>query len=153
MGTFEMKLLDNIIQRLLVKYKGGQVYFSTLDNSIQHKLIVDKLLSIAPENNTIIVSGGFGKFFKSIYPEKEIILLDGGLRHLKEISLENMVDQIKKKDFIFIDDSYYLGRTRNIIRTEIERLQGNFKHTYVIYDGCKFKDKEVTSLFRYHERF
>lgn len=146
-------MLDSIIQQLLTKYKGGQIYFSVLDKSIQHKIIVDKLLSIISKNNTIIVSGGFGKFFKNIYPEKKILLLSGGLRHLKRMSLDYMGDKIKKKDFIFIDDSYYLGRTRNVIRAEIERLQGNFKHTYVIYDGCKFKDKEVTSLYRYHERF
>lgn len=148
-----MKLLDNIVYQLLDKYKEGQVYFSALDKSIQHKKIIDKLLSNAPENNTIIISGGFGKIFEWFYPEKEVLLLNGGLRHLKRLSLEHIHDQIKRKDFIFIDDSYYLGRTRNVIRAEIERLHGNFKHTYVIYDGSKFKDKDITSLFRYHERF
>ncbi len=148
-----MKILDNIIQQLLVKYEGGQVYFSALDNSIQHKIIVDKILSIASEKNTIIVSGGFGRFFKATYPEKKVMLLNGGLRHLKSIDLGYKRNQIKNKDFIFIDDSYYLGRTRNVIRAEIERLQGNFIHSYVVYDGSKFKDKEITSLYRYHERF
>ena len=148
-----MKLLDNTIQYLLDKYVEGQLYFTMLDKSIQHKLIIDKLFSIAPENNTIIVSGGFGRFIKRNYPEKNILLLNGGLRYLKRISLEPIVNQIKKKDFILMDDSYYLGRTRNVIRAEIERLGGNFKYTYVVYDGCKYKDKEVTSLFRYHERY
>ena len=148
-----MKLLDSIIQQLLDKYIGRQTYFTVLDKAIQHKLITDKLFSIAPKNNIIIVSGGFGKFIKRNYPEKNILLLNGGLRHLTRISLEPIADKIKKKDFIFIDDSYYLGRTRDVIRTEIERLGGNFKSTYVIYDGCKDRDKEVKSLYRYHERF
>ena len=148
-----MKLLNNIIQQSLSKYTGGQVYFTALDKSIQHKIISDKLFSIAPENNFIIVSGGFGKFIKRIYPEKNLLLLEGGLRHFDKICLEHIAPNIKNKDFIFIDDSYYLGRTRNIVRDEIERLKGNFKHTYVIYDGSKFKDKEVTSLYRYHEIF
>ena len=148
-----MKKVDDIVKQLLNKFEGGQKFFTALDKSIQHKIIVDKLLSIIPKNNLIIVSGGFGKFIKSIYPQKKILLLKGGLRHLKTLSLEHIGEEIKYKDFIFIDDSYCLGRTRNIIRAEIERLGGNFKHTYVVYDGSKFKDKELTSLFRYHERF
>lgn len=148
-----MKLLNNIIQQLLDKYVEGQVYFTALDKSIQHKIITDKLFSIATKNNIIIVSGGFGRFIKKSYPKKNLLLLEGRLRHFKKICLENIASKIKNKDFIFIDDSYYLGRTRNVIRAEIERLKGNFKHTYVIYDGSMFKDKEVTSLYRYHERF
>jgi len=148
-----MQLLNNIIQQLLDKYVEGQTYFTALDKSIQHKIISDKLFSIAPENNVIIVSGGYGKFIKKMYPEKTLLILEGGLRHFSKINLESFADKIKKKDFIFIDDSFYLGRTRNVIRAEIERLGGNFKHTYVIYDGSKSKDKELTSLFRYHERF
>jgi hypothetical protein len=148
-----MKLLDNIIQNLLDKYVGGQVYFTALDKHIQHKLISDKLFSITSKNNIVIVSGGFGRFIKRIYPEKNILLLNGGLRHTKKINLECIAEKIKNKDFIFIDDSYYLGRTRNVIRAEIERLKGNFKHTYVIYDGSKIKDKEITSLYRYHDKF
>ena len=111
------------------------------------------MFSIAPENNIVIASGGFGKFIQRNYPEKNLLLLNGGLRHTKILSLEHITDQIKKKDFIFIDDSYYLGRTRNVIRAEIERLDGYFKHSYVVYDGSKHIDKEITSLFRYHERF
>lgn len=148
-----MELLNNIIQQLLDKYIEGQTYFTALDKAIQHKLIADKLFSIATKNNTVIVSGGFGQFIKRLYPEKNLLLLDGGLRHLKRISLEHIGDKIKNREFIFIDDSYYLGRTRNVIRAEIDRLKGYFKHTYVVYDGSKYKDKEVTSLFRYHERF
>ena len=148
-----MKLLNEIISDLLEKYVGGQDYFSALDKFIQHKLITDKLFSITPKNNIIIVSGGFGEFIQKSYPEKKLLVLNGGLRHLNKISLEHMADKIKHKDFIFIDDSYYLGRTRDVIRAEIERLRGYFKHTYTIYDGNKWKDKNLTSLFRYHERF
>jgi len=79
------------------------------------------------------------------------LLLEGGLRYSKKINLKHIAHNIKKKDFIFIDDSYYLGRTRNVIRAEIKRLRGSLEHTYVIYDGSKIKDKEVTSLYRYHK--
>lgn len=148
-----MKILDDIIKKLLKKYIEGQDYFTALDKSIQYKIIADKLFSIITANNIIIVSGGYGNFIKKNYPEKNLLTLEGGLRHFNAINLEHIVEKIRKKDFIFIDDSYYLGRTRNVIRAEIERLGGNFKHAYVIYDGSKYKDKEITSLFRYHDRF
>jgi len=65
-----MKLLNNIIQELLKKYVGGQVYFTALDKSIQHKAITDKLFSIAPTNNTIIVSGDLGNLLKEFILKK-----------------------------------------------------------------------------------
>lgn len=106
-----------------------------------------------PEKYNIIVSGGFGQFVKNLYPNKNILTLQGGIRHLKTLPLEHISDNIKNKSFIFIDDSYYLGRTRNAIREEIERLKGSFIHSFVVYDGSIYKDKKVTSLYRYHERF
>ena len=96
-----MKLLDNIIEQLLNKYIGGQDYFTALDKSIQHKLIIDKLFSIAPVNNIIILSGGFGKFIQRLYPNKQLLVLNGGLRHLERISLEHIANKIKRKDTKF----------------------------------------------------
>jgi len=148
-----LPLLETTIATLLKTYEGGQKYFSILDLSVQHKQITDKLFSLTPQNNIIIASGKFGQFVNNIYPEKNLFIVEGGIRHSNYFSLENKAEQIKHKDFIFIDDSYYSGKTRNAIRAEIERLGGNFKHTYVVYDGSKWKNKNLTSLYRYHERY
>lgn len=41
----KLEMLETIIESLLSKYTGGHKYFSAVDKSIQHKIIVDKLLS------------------------------------------------------------------------------------------------------------
>jgi len=51
-----MKLLDSIIKQLLDRYVEGQTYFTALDKAIQHKLIADKLFSIAP-CGTVFING------------------------------------------------------------------------------------------------
>ena len=147
-----MKFVDKIVENLLKQYVGGQLFFTALDKSIQHATIVKELFKISPKDCTIIVSGSFGQFIYRNFKKDNLLVLSGGLRHVKSISLEPYAEQIEGKDFIFIDDSYYLGRTRDVIRTEIERLKGNFLHTYVVYDGSKVKDPQLTSLYRYYER-
>jgi len=146
------QLLDNIVNNLLNKYTDGQEFFTALDKSIQHPMLVSTLLSIAPKDKTVIVSGHFGQYVANSNIISNLFVLPGNIRHTPEFSLEHCADFIKHKDFIFLDDSYYSGRTQNIIRREIEKYKGNFIHTFAIYDGGMYKDKMVTSLFRYHER-
>ncbi len=57
------------------------------------------------------------------------------------------------RDFVLLDDSFYSGKTRGLIRDELERQGGRLVHTYVIYDGCRGRDPEVTGLYRYYDHF
>lgn len=148
-----MKYLDQIIYTLLKKYTGGQVYFTALDKSIQHPIIIHQLFSLINKNSEIIVTGKFGNYIKSLYPYKNMILLKGGLRFDNKICLNSVADKIKNRGFTLIDDSYYSGKTRDVIQKELSRLKGDLINTCVVYDGSKCKDKNVNSLFRYHERF
>jgi hypoxanthine-guanine phosphoribosyltransferase len=50
-----------------------------------------------------------------------------------------------------LDDSYYSGRTVNVVRKAIEEQQGNLVKTYVIYDGKKNKDKDIEYFYRYFD--
>ena len=52
-----------------------------------------------------------------------------------------------------LDDSYFSGKTWGMIRTELERHGGRLAHTYVIYDGSRQRDPEVTALYRYYDHF
>jgi len=148
-----MNYLSQIIYSLLNKYIGGQIYFTALDKSIQHPSIVYKLLSLIPNNSEIIVTGKFGNYVKNLCPYKDMILLKGGLRFDNKICLDFIANKIKNRGFTLIDDSYYSGKTRDVIRKELSRLNGDLINTCVVYDGSKWKDKKVMSLFRYHERF
>jgi len=148
-----MDILDNTVNHLLKKYVGGQKFFTAMDKSVQNPFILNELVSIIPENKVIIVSGHFGIYSETLLKNRKLLILPGNIRHTPEFSLVNYSDFIKHKDFVFIDDSYCSGRTRNYIQREIEKYKGNFIHTYVVYDGSIYKDKGITSLFRYHERF
>ena len=79
-------------------------------------------------------------------------LVPGGLRHdPSKINLEPFADQIDGKHFMFIDDSYFSGKTVAVVKEEIERLGGNFLGTLVVYDGAKEKNVNVWSLYRYYD--
>ena len=84
---------------------------------------------------------------------ESIIVVNGSLR--KEgifVEFEKEYNFIDKR-LIFIDDSYYLGRTRNKIKTAIEMQNGQLISTYVFYDGSKIKDDHVHSFYRYYDNY
>ena len=58
---------------------------------------------------------------------------------------------IRGNDFIFVDDSYYSGTTRDIINAELNKYGGKITRTFVVYDGSKEKDDSVFSLYRYYD--
>lgn len=83
----------------------------------------------------------------------KVIVVNGGLRGNNEII--NFYDyyDIKEKDIVFIDDSYYLGRTRDKIKYMIQKHGGNLLCTYVFYDGSRVKDDLVHSFYRYYDNY
>jgi hypothetical protein len=40
-----------------------------------------------------------------------------------------------------------------LIRDELQRQGGRLLHTYVIYDGSRERDPDVTALYRYYDHF
>ena len=81
-----------------------------------------------------------------------IINVNGGLRTGDLIdNLDYLKSYIKDKKYIFLDDSYYSGKTQRAVRNEIERLGGKLVNTFVIYDGSVNKSEDVKSLYRYYQ--
>lgn len=156
-----MKLIDNIVKDMIEEHEGGEKFFDNLDKEVQSPPIVEALISKIPSDqflDYIIVSGKFGRFFSSYYSsigrivKYKVICVRGGLRS------GNLVDDIsylplEGKRVVFLDDSYYLGRTRNVIKEELERNGAKLLKTIVAYDGSKVKDKDVVSLFRYYDNY
>ena len=129
---------------MLEEHKGGEKFFDNLDKNVQQELIIEKLLlSIPIEDEIIIVSGKFGNY---------LILVSGGLRVGNKIDLSYIKNYIENKNFIFIDDSFYSGRTRDVIKNELIKYKSNLIKTYVIYDGGKIRDSNVCSLYRYYDK-
>jgi len=147
-------LLNTIVHGCLQKYVGGEAFFDKLDLSIRNTRIVNLLLQQGVVNyQNVVVSGRFGAFFVANYQPlfSNIILTEGGLRHTVEnFSLDCYRGLIAGRNFIFVDDSFYSGNTREHLRKEIERLGGELTQSFVIYDGSKSHDDSVFSLFRYY---
>lgn len=143
--------ITNIVDSVLLKYKEGQLFFSNLDFSFRNKKVMDILLSSIPDKYKIVSSGSFGKKLSKIYPHKVDLLMPGNLRHMNKYDLSAQRKQIKNRDYIFLDDSYYSGRTVNVVRHAIEEQKGNLIKTYVLYDGKKTKDKDVEYFYRYFD--
>lgn len=152
------KLFERV-NELLEKYIGGQILFTELDkavkfdkqmlielvNAVDRKYCLDTIFTIA--------SGEMALALHNFDIEVDFIV-PGGLRNdPSKINLEPWAKAINNGKFVFIDDSYFSGRTVLVIQNEIERLGGKFLGSYVIYDGSKIKEDNVDSLYRYYDNY
>lgn len=157
-------MLTDIVNNCLEEYVEGECFFDAIDSYIRNNdfliaTMIDKILTYE-KFDYLIVSGRFGKNFKDYILKyrfddlkDKIIVVNGNLRHDDEvIDFYNTYD-ILNKEFIFVDDSYYLGRTRDKIKEAILNHGGRLITTYVFYDGSKIKDENVHSFYRYYDNF
>lgn len=154
--------MEKIVNECLIKYIGGEVFFNALDEKLRNNnlLMTEMINQILNREkfDYLIVSGSFEKKFKEFIDKhvnsnlsKNIITVNGGLRDNNKIVKFDDYYDIKNKNIIFIDDSYYLGRTRDKIKEAVTSNGGNFICTYVFYDGSKVKDNTVHSFYRYYD--
>ena len=150
----ENKMFETV-NGLLEKYIGGQIFFTELDKAVKfNDEILDSLIIKAstkfPKAKTI-ASGKIGLAMHNLGVKIDL-LVAGGLRFNPEkINLEPFADRIRNQEFIFVDDSYFSGKTAMVVKEEIERLGGKWLGCYVAYDGSKSKDKDVYALYRYYD--
>lgn len=157
------KKIDSLVELCLKEHTGGEIFFDAIDEKLRNddtllKMITDKVL-----NNEvfdfIIVSGSFGNVFKKFIDTKlkeltkKVIVVNGGLRKGEKIVSFWEEYDISMKKIVFIDDSFYLGRTRDKIEEMITKHQGTLINTYVFYDGSKEKEENVHSFYRYYDNF
>lgn len=145
------------VNKLLEQYIGGQIFFTELDKAVKFNREI--LLQLVGEvsktypNVSTIASGEIGLSMHNLGVDIDFIV-PGGLRFEPEkINLEPFVERIKGRNFIFIDDSYFSGKTAMVVREEIEKLGGRFLGSFVAYDGSKEKDEKVKSLYRYYDHY
>ena len=143
------------VNKLLEQYIGGQIFFTELDKAVKFdRDILEELTTRAKKSGALtIASGEIGLSMHNL-GIKVNYLVPGGLRHEpNKINLEPFAEQIKGQSFLFIDDSYFSGKTAQVVKEEVERLGGHFVGTLVAYDGSKVKDNKVWSLYRYYDHF
>ena len=145
------------VNKLLEKYIGGQIFFTELDKAVKfNKEILTDLMEFGDvmfkrHNPITIASGEIGLAMHNMGIKVDL-LVPGGLRFdPSKINLEPFRSRIQGRAILFVDDSYFSGKTATVIKEEAERLGGNWLGTLVAYDGSKPKDDKVYSLYRYYD--
>lgn len=152
--------IDYIVNNLLKEHGGGRSFFDALDEKIKDissNIDIIKDLMRGKSNSDIITSGEFGDILYKLWKEKKIkcrsvLVVNGKLLtdnkpvhewYPKEFDIRN-------KDFIFIDDSFFSGTTFRKIENFLKEYDSTIKYTQVVYDGSKIRNKKVKSFFRYY---
>lgn len=159
-------MMRPIVNECLDKYKGGEGYFNELDGMIKNNetLMVLFLMYAVQDSGVrnVILSGEIGlKYLKLKFENKipdyiNLMIVNGSLRNGKEITggimsnLEVIPENLYDQQIIFIDDSFYSGKTHNKIETFLRSRGSTIYRTYVFYDGSKEKYGNVYSLYRYY---
>lgn len=166
--------LDKIVEDCIRDHVGGPAFFEHLDEMVRdHTCIsyIDALLRQAylDDYENIIVSGKFGQHVGNLfsfkngtnyikagiyyYDKMECLVVNGDLRGENAVITmdDKLADCCYGYDFAFVDDSFYSGKTRNVIKQFVEDHHGTLTQTYVVYDGSKEKDPTVKSLYRYYK--
>lgn len=156
--------INYLVEECLKQHEGGEKFFDAIDEKLRNdNLLLTMILGRVLEKEKfdyIIVSGKFGIVFKKFCTQhldkelaKNIIVINGSLRNENvEINFPEEYD-INNKSLVFIDDSFFLGRTRDKIKNTIDDKGGKLLYTYVFYDGSKIKDSSVYSFYRYYDNF
>lgn len=162
----EMKhRMSQITKKCIDSHGGGEEYFNELDDLIKNDedFLMSYLTYISQSSvKNIIVSGEIGSRIAELKKEHPWFLegcsieyVNGSLRKGRPIQYSNWkLDSYKNQPFIFVDDSYYSGKTLRIVRTYIEEvLDGYLQDSYVFYDGSIDNLDDVVSLYRYYDHF
>ena len=160
----EMKhRISQITKKCIDSHGGGEEYFNELDDLIKNDedFLISYLIHISQSSvKNIIISGGLGYKIASLklkynwfLEDYNIEYVNGSLRKGLPIHYSNYkLDSYKNQPFIFVDDSYYSGKTLRIVKTYIEEVLGGYlQSSYVFYDGSKDNLDDVKSLYRYYD--
>lgn len=161
-----MSLNSKIVEILKKHPEGGEKFFNALDFmirgdvSIGHSYIEWLCSYYTPSEAGaigIVVTGRFGHFLISNYGRKllqyfgDVVIVNGGIRDGEEPEIFR--DNLLMANYIFLDDSYYSGTTRDRIQKAMKSITptATFSRTFVVYDGSRRMDFRVKSMYRYYE--
>jgi len=113
----------------------------------------------------IVMSGNFGLWVYKLMEEGRIefdggvLVVSGQIRKVKEdennpitILKQRNLDKLHFKNFVFVDDSYCSGGTRDKINDFLKKYHSSITDTYVFYTHNEVNPKEnVHSFYCYEE--
>jgi hypothetical protein len=169
-------MIDKLVYECIAQHEGGEKFFDELDKRLAgDKQMFARLITfsmevmdnlfcdeLSPDDTkiTFILSGKFGeshrveleKKFKNI-PKLNSVVLEGGLRFNEIFNTSQYKSEIENSYCVFLDDSYFEGRTYGKVKKMIEDNNGVCVGCFVAYDGGKLRHTDVHSLFRYYDNF
>ena len=165
-----MSNINEIVEKILKKHKGGKPFFDALDFSIKGDLdILDVFVKDAIKyknpNDTagLLLTGEFGqilfdRYTNILFDKFNMIvlcsseLIDGIPKHIQIYSKSTKV--LNSCGYIHcMDDSYYSGKTIKYL-TKFFNLKDSDMLIHVIYDGSLILPtnyKKFTAMYRYHK--
>jgi len=160
--------INGMIDRLLKEHIGGEIFFDNLDESVRNNshnildLMCERVEDMIRKLDTdiVIVSGSFGRVFSTYVSEHfgrypwnmiPIVCVEGGLRKGNRVMNFGELLECPDGNYLFVDDSFYSGKTRDVISEKINEYDGTLVKTMVFYDGSINKDDTVESFYRYHD--
>lgn len=147
-----MSLFDTV-NECLEKYIGGEIFFDELDKAVKYDCsmlleLVQKAKEKYPKAKTI-ASGEIGLCLHNFGVHVDLIVQGGLRKNIQPLDLSKFVKP--GESFVFIDDSYFSGRTAFAIKEALEKRECRLEGVYVIYDGCYELRKNVNSIYRYYD--
>lgn len=156
-SIFARQRLHNIVKRLIDDFEGGPEFFHALDaeiKKISNEDLIIELLS-GCKNQYVCSSGGFGSKVQSLIDDGKIkckgfVSFNGKIIE-KRLGVRSWIPQnfdFNNKAFIYVDDSYFSGRTSSMINKFLKKHNSYIKDIYVIYDGSI--NGKVKSFYSYY---
>jgi hypothetical protein len=156
---FSRNEYTRVIKQLLKQYVGGRPFFDALDEYIKNHEEMMLALVTDMENEYIISSGVFGDklynlYERGLFKAKGVTVFNGKICTKKKgVTCWYPPDiDIDNKEFIFVDDSTFSGRTIKVIDNYLKRYHNSGIYgVSVAYDGSKERDPKIKSLYRYYD--
>lgn len=150
--------MRDIVVDLSNKYRKGKPFFDALDAKIKDIHNRDILLELVSycEDEWIASSGEFGEILLDMFKCDMFkclgVVTFNGKMLTNNIGVESWKPtefDLKDKEFIYIDDSYFSGGTVKKIDNFMSDYNSSIKSVNVMYDGSEEKLDFVNSFYRY----
>lgn len=141
------------VEAVLREYRGGRAFFDAMDARMRLSYAATAL-KLAEERygtHPIATSGRFGNALAEQCPNLQVehLRFIGGLRHV-EVPSDMFIPS--GRQYVFLDDSCYLGRTFYKVRKAIETAGSTVVGALILYDGAAEPLGGVESIYRWRDR-
>lgn len=141
--------LEQLVEDMVREHGGGTRFFDSLDKKLRTNAITCALTVVANAmfgQKKTVVSGRFGAEYGNQFFPCLVLpsLRRGDFTAFPQVEAEG--------EYVFLDDSFYSGRTYDTARIIVSRGGGKIIGAVVAYDGSPKPWRSVYSLYRWRDR-